>query len=113
MGQDPVLPEEVPVPDVLDFGEGNALAVDWGGDQVTFSPAPAEQDVLRYRTRGEVSVDGPLVARQLAFQDLARPGDGAFESTRRLGEARQRRHDQPLALERLEAQFVEDLVSYR
>src|SRR5258705_495533 len=100
VGQDPVLPEEVPVADVLDFGKRKPLAMDRGGDQVAFSPAPAKQDVLRYRTRREVAVDGPLVARQLSLQDLPRPDDGAPESTRRLGGARQRRGEQTAAVRR-------------
>jgi len=108
-----VLPEEVPVSEVLDFRERNALAVDRSRDHVAFSLALAQQNVRRDGARGQIEVHGALLAGELSLQDLARLDKGSGEGTRRLGETRKRRHDEPLALERLEAQLGEDLVGDR
>src|SRR5439155_5121598 len=102
--QDAVLPEELPVPKVMNIRVGDAPLAARRRDKIALPVAATQEHVTRHRARRHVLVHRTLGARELGPDLSGRKREGAAQGAYRLGGARDGRQYQLLALERAQAQ---------
>src|SRR5207302_1978619 len=97
--QDAVLPEELPVPQVLHIRVRHAPLAARRRDKIALPVAATQEHVTRHRARRHILVYHALGALELGPDLLGRKREGAAQSAYRLGGPRDGRQHQLLALE--------------